>query len=249
MISRRHFEMGQTAATVLCEEEHYEAAALGMAEARRTIEAHILQDPIFAMTLEPHHVAEDAAPLLKNMAAAARLAGVGPMAAVAGAVSQAGVEAIEAAGGEYCVIDNGGDLCLLLDREQLVGLFCGDERFSHLAFRCPPRGRFSMCTSSGTVGPSISFGVADAAIVVAQDACLADACATRLGNEVTDTREETLRRAVRIIAAIEGVEGCMAIAGGRVAIKGQLPEFAEAPPSLDRVSRSRLQGQKMSGFL
>ena len=92
-----------------------------------------------------------------------------------------------------------------------------------------------MCTSSGTVGPSISFGVADAAIVVAEDACLADACATRLGNEVADAEEATLRRAVQVVAAIRGVEGCMAIAGGRIAIKGQLPEFVEAPPSLDRV--------------
>jgi ApbE superfamily uncharacterized protein (UPF0280 family) len=86
-------------------------------------------------------------------------------------------------------------------------------------------------------------------MVVAEDACLADACATRLGNEVSDTQEATLRRAVQTVAAIAGVEGCMAIAGGRIAIQGQLPEFAEAPASLDRVSRSRLQGQRMSGFL
>jgi ApbE superfamily uncharacterized protein (UPF0280 family) len=249
MIFRRHFEMGQTAATVLCEEEFYDAAAKGMSEARQSIEAHILRDPVFQATLEPHDVPDTAPQLLKEMARAARLAGVGPMAAVAGAVAQAGVEAVEEAGGKYCVIDNGGDLCLLLDREQLVGLYCGDERFSRFAFRCPPRGRFSICTSSGTVGPSISFGVADAAIVVAEDARLADACATRLGNEVTATDERTLMRAVGAVAAIKGVEGCMAIAGGRMAFKGKLPELVEAPPSLDRVSRLRLQDRKMSGLL
>lgn len=248
MISRRHFEMGQTAATVLCEERFYQKAAEGMAAARQILEAHLLQDPLFALTLEPHEVHPSAEAMPSDMAAAARRAGVGPMAAVAGAVAQAGVMAVQEAGGTYCVIDNGGDLCLLLDREQLVGLYCGDERFSRLAFRCLPRGRFSMCTSSGSVGPSISFGVADAAVVVAQDACLADACATRLGNEVADTEAATLRRAVEIVAAIEGVEGCMVIAGGKMAFKGELPELVEAPSSLGRVSLSRLQGRNMSGF-
>jgi ApbE superfamily uncharacterized protein (UPF0280 family) len=249
MIVRRHFEMGQTAATVLCEELHYDSVATGMADARHALEEYILSDPMFSATLEPHAVPSSAPRIVRQMSAAASLAGVGPMAAVAGAIAQHGVEAAERAGCSYCVVDNGGDISMLLDREQMVGLFCGDRRFSRLAFRCRPGERASICTSSGTVGPSISFGVADAAVVAAKDACLADACATRLGNEVMDLEERTLRRALGIVAGIEGVEGCMVVAGGRLALQGRLPELVEAPESADRVSRIQLNDRKMSGLL
>ena len=48
----------------------------------------------------------------------------------------------------------------------------------------PDQQTWGVCTSSGTVGPSLSLGRADAACVVAPDTALADACATALGNRV-----------------------------------------------------------------
>ena len=42
----------------------------------------------------------------------------------------------------------------------------------------------AVCTSSGTVGHSLSFGEADSVTVLASSTALADAVATRLGNEV-----------------------------------------------------------------
>ncbi|NTU49126.1 MAG: UPF0280 family protein [Syntrophobacteraceae bacterium] len=41
-----------------------------------------------------------------------------------------------------------------------------------------------ICTSSGTIGHSLSFGKADAVTVVARDATVSDAAATALGNLV-----------------------------------------------------------------
>jgi ApbE superfamily uncharacterized protein (UPF0280 family) len=46
-----------------------------------------------------------------------------------------------------------------------------------------------VCTSSGTVGHSFSFGKADAAVIIASSATLADAAATAIGNMVI-TRED-----------------------------------------------------------
>jgi ApbE superfamily uncharacterized protein (UPF0280 family) len=69
----------------------------------------------------------------------------------------------------------------------------------------------AVCTSSGTVGPSLSFGKADAAVVVSYDACLADACATRLGNEIKSARD--IEKALELIYNIKGVIGALAVAG------------------------------------
>ena len=78
----------------------------------------------------------------------------------------------------------------------------------------------SVCTSSGTVGPSLSFGKADAAVVVARDACLADACATRLGNEIQ--RPEDIAAAVELVCGIPGVVGALAVAGEACGAAGNI---------------------------
>lgn len=41
-----------------------------------------------------------------------------------------------------------------------------------------------VCTSAGTVGPSISFGKADAVMIICRNTALADAFATGFGNRV-----------------------------------------------------------------
>jgi hypothetical protein len=78
----------------------------------------------------------------------------------------------------------------------------------------------SVCTSSGTVGPSLSFGRADAAVVVSRDACLADACATRLGNELKS--EEDIGTALELIYGIKGVTGAVAVMGEKCGAIGDI---------------------------
>ena len=99
------------------------------------------------------------------------------------------------------IVENGGDIFLKINQTRKVGIYAGDSPFSEkIALEVDPRpAPFSVCTSSGTVGHSFSFGKADAVVVIAASACLADAAATAIGNvvkEVTDI-EAGLKQAGR----------------------------------------------------
>jgi len=69
----------------------------------------------------------------------------------------------------------------------------------------------ALCTSSGTVGHSISFGKADSATVIAQSCALADAAATALGNMVK--QDSDIEKAIQAGQKIAGVEGIIIIKG------------------------------------
>ena len=83
-----------------------------------------------------------------------------------------------------------------------------------------PAGGCGVCTSSGTVGHSLSLGRADAAMVLARDCALADAAATRLGNLAAGPDE--LEAALAEVCAIDGVVGALLITGDRIGIKGNI---------------------------
>ena len=180
------FRFRQTFATILADEPaHAEAAKAGILAARQDLEAYIARDPFFAATFDPYTPDCDDQVIVR-MADAARKAGVGPMAAVAGAIAWAGVEAMQEAGAMFGVIDNGGDIALLADRPVRVGVHAGDAALSNrIAFVVPPQDRIlGICTSSATVGPSISFGIADAVTIFSPDVALADAWATSVCNQI-----------------------------------------------------------------
>jgi uncharacterized protein len=238
MIVREHFELRETAVTIVADERYVPEAKRSIFESRETLEQFIADDPFFRSTLEPYREGKDAPPLVKRMCDAARAANVGPMAAVAGAVAEAAVEAMRSAGAVHALVDNGGDIAMVLGREADIGIYAGGSRFSELAFRFQPVDRImGICTSSATVGPSISFGIADAAIVVSENVALADACASMLGNLVTSEDEGTMRGAVEKVAGVKGVTGCAAIVGDMIAMKGTLPRLVRAKGNFDQASR------------
>ncbi|MCK9298302.1 MAG: UPF0280 family protein [Methanoculleus sp.] len=222
---REHFEFRQTITTILTEEPGAIAAAKsGMLAARQEVERQIARDPYFSATLEPY-APEGPERTVGRMARAAAVAGVGPMAAVAGAIAWAGVEAMAEAGAAFGLIDNGGDIALVSDREVKIGIYAGASPLSgRFAFLLPPTEEvLGICTSSATVGPSISFGTADAVTVFAPDVAVADAWATAICNRITaddtsilDTLGET------------DVSGVLAIIGEAVVRWGDLPPIVRA---------------------
>lgn len=229
---REHFEVGETAVTIVADDEYLEVAHASIFRSRETIQRFIRRDPFFQLTLEPYPCPDDAPALIARMCASALKAEVGPMAAVAGAVAEQAVRDMREAGATQAIVDNGGDIALLLDRETSIGLYAG-EHIKGIGFRCPPReGVFGLCTSSATIGPSLSFGVSDAATVIAADVTLADACATRLGNLLTSDQDEVMSAALDAVCSISGVEGAVAVVGGKVAMKGRLPKLTRVavPP-------------------
>jgi len=116
----------------------------------------------------------------------------------------------------------GGDIFLQIRRPRLVGIFAGLSPFSHrLAVEIDPQwGPVGVCTSSGTVGPSYSAGRADAALVLAPSAALADAAASAVGN-VVQTLED-VERGVEVARSIKGVSGVVVIKEDRLAVWGKI---------------------------
>lgn len=238
-IVRRQLRVKETCATVIAEERFMELALRTIVAARADIESAIAGQPHFLTALEPLPIDMAAPALARRMAAAAALAGVGPMAAVAGAIAQVTVEALVDAGARHVIVDNGGDVVMRIDRPVTIGIFTGPSSIRDIALRLEPRpGIFSVCTSSGTVGHSLSFGRADAATVVAAGGCLADAMATALGNRVREASEEAVGQAIRASLA-DGIEGLLVVAGDHLGMGGVLPPLVRATVDTGLISRGQ----------
>ncbi len=230
---RHHFELRETITTILADEQsHIDAAVEGIVRARQDVERCIAGDPFFATTFEPYTPESDTL-VVRRMVSAADNAGVGPMAAVAGAIAWSGVEAMQKAGAKYGVVDNGGDIALFSDHELLVGVHAGGSPVSdRLAFAIPPtRDVLGICTSSATVGPSISFGIADAVCVFSPDVALADAWATAICNEIRPDDTSVLHR----VDLLE-VTGVFCVIGEWTRPYGVLPPLVRANVKSDLIT-------------
>ncbi|MBP5165761.1 MAG: UPF0280 family protein [Oscillospiraceae bacterium] len=142
------------------------------------------------------------------------------MAAVAGAVAEHVGRALSGLS-EEVIVENGGDVFLIGRRERTVAIYAAESPLSGLlGVTVLPQGGMGVCTSSGTVGHSLSLGRADAAVVIARSCALADAAATRLGNLVRapDDIEDALER----ICSVKDVLGALVIIGDRMGAKGDV---------------------------
>ncbi|HDQ08416.1 MAG TPA: UPF0280 family protein [Methanoculleus sp.] len=230
---REHFQYRTTITTILAERQEYiEAAKDAMISARTEIEAIIATDPFFAVTYEPYP-APAGSLVAGRMADAAKSAGVGPMAAVAGTIAWAGVEAMEEAGAEFGIVDNGGDIAVVADRPVRIGLYAGTSPLSgKLAFLLPPQEEIlGICTSSATVGPSVSFGTADAVTVFSRNVSLADAWATALCN-IAGTGDTNIFSRLNP----DEVQGVFIVHGEEIHRWGDLPEIAAANVDLSLIT-------------
>ncbi|MEN2984963.1 MAG: UPF0280 family protein [Dictyoglomaceae bacterium] len=151
---------------------------------RGQLEEYIKIDPLFQITLEPYKVLPYAPKIAKEMAYWSEKAGVGPMASVAGAIAEfVGKDLLKLS--SQVIVENGGDIFLSSKKERIVSIFAGESPWSNkLGILVPPSQALGICTSSATVGPSLSFGNADAVVIVSESAIFADALATAVGNMI-----------------------------------------------------------------
>jgi ApbE superfamily uncharacterized protein (UPF0280 family) len=135
-------------------------------------------------SLEPIDVGGDELLVIREMTKAAQIYDVGPFAAVAGAVAQYVGDSLSPEC-SHLIIENGGDIYLKSEFPITLAVFAGENSpfAGKLQFRVNPAGKsLGVCTSSGTVGHSLSFGKADAVVTIAETAILADAAATSICN-------------------------------------------------------------------
>ena len=196
-------------------------AVAAVNEVRGPLERYIRGHPIFLHSLEPLPVEKDAPDIVHRMAQAARLADVGPMAAVAGAVAEMVGERLFQWSDDV-IVENGGDIYLRVSSKRKIGIYAGESAFSgKLAIEVEPgRTPLGICTSSGSVGPSLSMGVADAAVVIAPSAALADAAATAVGNMFKADKD--MDSAIEQGRQIKGVMGIVVIKGNSMGAWGDI---------------------------
>jgi len=198
-----------------------EEAKRALLEVRRKIEDYIKVDPYFARTLTPYHPLPTAPSIIKEMARMARRVKVGPMAGVAGAIAEwVGRHLLKFS--SEVIVENGGDIYLASSCPRVVKVFSGDSPFRKiLSIKIPPeKTPIGICTSSGKIGHSLSFGNADAVVVISSSTILADVAATALGNRIK--REEDVEKGIKWIKSIRGIEGVMVIIGKTMGVWGDI---------------------------
>ena len=186
---------------------------------RHQLEEYIKANPLFQTSLDPLSDDPRAPKIVKELLDASQKAGVGPMAGVAGAMAEfVGKELI--ASTPEVVVENGGDIFMQSSTERKIGLFAGESPLNmKVGVRIPPdRTPLGICTSSGTVGHSTSFGKADAVCVISPSCTLADAAATALGNRVGGKRD--IERVLEEGQKISGVDGIVIIVGDALGVWG-----------------------------
>ncbi|MCL2281473.1 MAG: UPF0280 family protein [Dehalococcoidia bacterium] len=187
---------------------------------RADLKSYIQTHPFFAASFEPLEVEDSAPPIIKLMAQAAKSASVGPMAAVAGAISDLMGQKLSAFSTEV-IVENGGDNYICSLQERTAAIYAGNSPLSgkvglRLKLSDLPLG---ICTSSATVGPSISFGKTDASVIVAKTAALADAAASAVGNAVSS--QDGIQHGLEVAQSIMGILGAVIIVGDKIGVWGE----------------------------
>jgi len=188
---------------------------------RDTLESYIERHPTFLTSLEPVPVDDNAPRIIREMAEAAEKVGVGPMASVAGAIAEFVGKELLAFSPEV-IVENGGDIYLKSLRERAIGIYAGKSPLSgklglEIKGQDTPLG---ICTSSGTVGHSLSYGEADAVIVLSKSATLADAAATAIGNLIIQPND--IPSGIEFAQGIEGLKGVLIIKGDKMGLWGKV---------------------------
>jgi ApbE superfamily uncharacterized protein (UPF0280 family) len=141
-------------------------------------------------------------------------------------------------GASFAVVDNGGDIAVINDRPIVMGIYAGESPLKDLGFTLEPGDSIKgVCTSSGTVGPSISFGMADAAVVFSDNVSLADSAATALGN-ATGIGKEAVQEAFEVVRNVAGIKGAIVIQGEFMGLWGDVPELIRANVRYDCITKA-----------
>ena len=188
-----------------------------LVDLRRQMDAYLLMDPQYKTALTPYDAGLEAPNILKEMSRVSHKTGIGPMSAVAGAVAK---KVAEFLGTKEVIVENGGDIYAQAASDMDVSVFAGQSPLSEKIGLHIPAADFPLgiCTSSGTVGPSLSLGRADAVMIVCKDVMLADSYATAMANRIKTVND--LQSVIDRISDLPDILGAIAVKDDRMAITG-----------------------------
>jgi len=189
-----------------------------LVDLRRQMDAYLLMDPAYKAALTPYDAGLEAPDILKEMSRISHKTGIGPMSAVAGAVAK---HVADFLGTKEVIVENGGDIYAKACSDMDISVFAGQSPLSEKIGLHIPEAAFPLgiCTSSGTVGPSLSLGRADAVMIVCKDVMLADSYATAMANRIKTVND--LQPVIDRISDIPEILGAIAVKDDRMAITGQ----------------------------
>ena len=188
---------------------------------RDQIGNYINNYPLFKNTLLPYPQDADAPKIIRSMIEAANRCGVGPMAAVAGAIAEfVGKELLNYS--SEVIVENGGDIFIKSSKARRVSIFAGESPLNQrIVLRIKAQENYcGVCTSSGTVGSSLSFGKVDAVTVISDSVSLADAAATAVGN-IIKTKED-IDRGLSYAQKIKGIKSVAIIKDDKMGLWGDI---------------------------
>jgi uncharacterized protein len=189
---------------------------------RGELKSFMLLTPGFRESLVPVPAPSTAPLVAREMARAAELVNVGPMAAVAGTFAQLVADHFVKQSPNI-IVENGGDIYVHSTRERVVALLADPDSGARLGLRLKKQDfPLSLCASSAFIGPSLSLGRGELVVVRSKSGALADAAATALANLI-DTGDdlELVLASARKMAPL-GLEGVFAQAGGKLGVWGRM---------------------------
>ncbi len=201
---------------------------------RDILESYIEKHPGFATELDPVTINGNAPEIIKVMSTSSRETGTGPMAGVAGAIAEfVGKDLLPLS--PEVIVENGGDIFMKCTTKRIIGIYAGESRLTgkiglEINGEDTPLG---ICTSSGTVGHSHSYGKADAVIAIAPSATLADTSATAIGNIIEQPAD--IDRGIEIARQIAGLTGLLIITGSSIGAWGNV-RLCSISPKITRTS-------------
>jgi len=199
---------------------------------RSDLKSYIRHNQDFLLSFNPIVCDDEDLPLIvQRMYESSLLADVGPMACVAGTISELCLDYLIRQGYVFSIVENGGDIALVNNHRVLCGIYSGNEVLgNNIAFEIKKRNSpLGICSSSGKIGHSISFGGSDCVTVVSDSCSLSDGLATRIANDVSGDDSES-----KVFNALETADeysdlfsGVLVICDDNVGSVGKLPRIVE----------------------
>ncbi|MCL2687926.1 MAG: UPF0280 family protein [Methanobrevibacter sp.] len=173
--------------------------------------------------------------IIELMITAANIAKVGPTATIAGTISELTLDFLIKTGSKYSIVDNGGDIAFLNNYEKKVifGIYAGKSPLSgKIGLEFKPKKKnypLGICSSSASVGYSLSYGRSDCVTVIANQASIADGLATSIGNKVNGKLDSAaVENGLNFAEEFEEYFiGALIIVGETIGTIGKVPKIVE----------------------
>lgn len=227
-----HIDIGETHIRLTSDLESHDLRRY-IFNLRQDLRNYIFKNEEFSLSIEPLKMPNEVlSNVVFKMYESSYYADVGPMACVAGTISELSLDYLIEHGSCHSIVENGGDIAIVNDRKVLCGIYSNNKALgNNIAFEIKKRKKpLGICTSSGKIGHSISFGGADSVTVIGKSAALCDGLATRIANSVNgETSQDKVFRALECGDDYkEFFDGALIICGDNVGTIGRLPNVVEA---------------------